>query len=227
MKFTKEQTLTDFQQFIKKVYGLTDDRIFSLWDLVSNLERFTMRALKGIRKEDHGKLQDNLLISISYFMTIANRLHIDMEDMVWKRFPALCSYCGEKPCQCKAIKPEQRKIVIGKEENRPITLKDFQTMFNDIYPAKNRTLPEAGVHLAEEVGELSEAIQTFLGEHKSEQFEEIAQEGADFLSCLFGVANSANIDMAEELAKIYHDNCHVCHQAPCTCNFSSIASFKS
>jgi NTP pyrophosphatase (non-canonical NTP hydrolase) len=227
MRFTKNQTLSDFQNFINQTYGLPDDRLFSLWDLLSNQERFTMRALKGIRKGDHAKLKHNLLIAISWFMGIINRLHIDLETIVWQRFPAACSYCGHKPCHCKIIKPKRRKNIKGQAKDKPKTFQQLQKMFNAIYPAATRTLPDAGVHLAEEMGELNEAIQIFLGEHKNKQFQTVEQETADYLSCLFGVANSAKIDISAELARIYKHNCHVCHHAPCTCGFSSVAGFKS
>jgi hypothetical protein len=35
------------------------------------------------------------------------------------------------------------------------------------------------------------------------------------------------MDMAEELAKMFHNNCHVCHESPCVCKFSSIAEIKT
>lgn len=100
-------------------------------------------------------------------------------------------------------------------------------MFAKIYPPAGRSLADAGVHLAEETGEISEKICAYLGEHKNKQFEEIKNELADWISCFFGVANSAKIDMAKELTKFYKNNCHICHKAPCVCNFSFVAKFKS
>ena len=58
-------TLQDFQELIKEIYGVPDDRLFSLSDLISNLERFTMRSLKGIRKQDKKKL---IKITITSYM---------------------------------------------------------------------------------------------------------------------------------------------------------------
>ena len=40
-----------------------------------------------------------------------------------------------------------------------------------------------------------------------------------------GVGNSAHINIAREFARMFYRGCHVCHQAPCQCTFSSIASF--
>ena len=52
-------------------------------------------------------------------------------------------------------------------------------------------------------------------------------EIADYVSCVFGVANSAKIDLAAELAKLFRNNCHVCRKAPCRCSFAFVAKFKS
>ncbi len=226
-KFTANQSLAQWQNFVKKVYGLPNDRAFPLLDLISNHLRFTMRALKGIRQGNEKKLKLNLLISISWFMSMANRLHIDMEKATWQRFPGVCSYCGHQPCICNNLKPTKRARSLSGKTKTLKTLNDYQKMFALIYPPEKRTLFEAGVHLAEETGEVNEAIHSYWGEHRKDYFKNIENEFADWLSCFFGVANSANIDVAKELAKMYYNNCHVCHQTPCICAYSFIVKFES
>jgi len=225
--FKGNGTLADFQKFIECVYAVPDDRIYSIWDLLTQQQRFVMRALKGIRKNNKEKLTTNLIISFSWLMAIVNRLHVDVEEEVWKRFPMLCSYCGHKPCACKKIKPTERAKVKVDDSLRPKTLSEFQNMFEEIYPEGKRTLADAGVHLAEEMGEVSEAIHNYLGQHQQKQFDNIKLEMADFISCIFGVANSAKINMAKELEKVYNNNCHVCHKAPCICRFTEIAHIQT
>ena len=100
-------------------------------------------------------------------------------------------------------------------------------MFEEVYPANGRTLADAGVHLAEEVGEVSEAVHNYLGQHQEKLFTEVKLELADFFSCAFGVANSAHIDVAQELAKMYENGCHICHQTPCTCSYSEVTKLKT
>ncbi len=226
-KFTRKKSLGRFQELIGQIYSLPDDRLFSLWDLMSNQERFTMRALKGMRKKDKRKLVKNVLISFSWLIALANRLHIDADDAVWARFPARCSYCGKSPCQCRAVKSKAKAKFFRNVVHRPGTLAGYQKMFGQIYPPQFRSPFEAGVHLAEEVGELSEAIHCFLGEHQRSQFRQIEMEIADVISCIFGVANSARIDVAGELEKFYSRNCHDCHKLPCECSFKIVAKYKS
>ena len=225
--FSKKGTISDFQDFASRVYALPDDRLYSIWDLLTQQQRFTMRALKSIRKDNIERIKINLLISLSWLMAIANRLHINLEEDIWKRFPAMCSYCGSSSCVCKTEKPVKRKKMKIDNNLRPKNLKETQEMFTTIYPPSGRTLAEAGIHLAEEMGELSEAIHNLLGQHLKNQFKEIEIEMSDYLSCIFGVANSAKIDIAKELEKIFYENCHICHKAPCTCSFTFITELKT
>lgn len=223
--FKNTGSIRDFKQFTDDVYSLPDDRRYSIHDLLVQQQRFVMRALKGIRKGDIEKLKLNLLIALSFSML--NRLHIDIEDEVWKRFPYLCSYCGNKPCICKKIKPHSRLKIKINNSLRPKTLAGFQKMFDEIYPADSRTLADAGVHLAEEMGEVSEAIHNYLGQHQEKQFDQIKFELADFISCVFGVANSAKIDVAQELVKMFNNGCHICHRTPCICSYPEVAKLKT
>lgn len=227
VRFLPDESLDRFQKVMHEIYGMPDDRFFSVSDLVANEERFTMRALKGIRKSDPSKIKENLLISLSWHTAVANRLHINLEEALWYRFPGVCSYCGSVPCSCKATKPTERPQLNRRAKKRPGSLAEFQETFRSIYPPHNRTLSDAGVHLAEEMGEVSEAVHYFLGGHTQKKFEEVELELADWMSCFFGVANSAQIEIAHELAQMFTNGCHVCHTSPCSCSFSFVAEFKS
>ncbi len=220
-------TIREYQNFVKEVYGLSNDRYFSLWDMITNMERFMMRGLKGIRKEDAEKTKINLLIAFSWFISITNQLHVNLEEEVWNRFPYLCSYCASCPCLCKKNKIEHRKKVPVDDIKRPKSLEGFQDMFNQIYPTEQRTLEHAGVHLAEEAGEFSEAILTYRGGHEDKDFKKVELETADFFSCITGVFNSLGVNIAKELSIMFSDNCHVCKNAPCACSFRDITNFKS
>ena len=224
---TKDVSLADIQEFNGQVYGLPNDRHFSLWEMLSNVERFAFRGLKGIRKEDREKAVFNLLISFSWFVSTLNRIHINLDDQVWHRFPNVCSYCGTIPCSCKERKPEIRKKVLPDPEKRPGTLRNFQEMFNSIYPSDKRSLEHAGVHLAEELGEFSEAMMAYSGGHRDEEFKNIMAEAADVFSCFAGIFNSLKADMAGEMAELFKNNCHECGKAPCECKFDFVVNYRS
>lgn len=223
----KNITIKEYQKFIEEVYGLPNDRHFSAWDMLTNIERFITRSLKGIRKVDSEKTKLNLIISLSWFMSLINQLHIDLEKEIWKRFPYACSYCGDCPCSCKERKIKKRQKIKINQTDKPEKLSDFQKMFEKIYPSKKRTLVDAGIHLAEEIGELAEAILAYRGSHRKEDFNNIKTETADLFSCVTGVFNSMKISVAEEASVIFSKNCHICKKAPCQCDFSHIVRFKS
>ncbi len=228
MAFVKTTTtIKEYQDFVNEVYGLPNERHFNVEDMLINIQRFTMRGLKGIRKKDKEKTILNFLIALSWFTSVINHFRINVEEEVWKRFPYACSYCGVCPCNCAEQKIEERQQVFGAEEKRPKNLDSFQHMFKEIYPPQKRNLEQAGIHLAEELGEFSEAILTYRGAHKEKDFNQIPLEAADLLSCFTGVFNSLEVDMAKELAFIWSNNCHICHNAPCICDFVYITNFKS
>jgi NTP pyrophosphatase (non-canonical NTP hydrolase) len=87
--------------------------------------------------------------------------------MLWAKFPGVCSYCLEAPhsdkCTSLGISPDwQRLRVAGAGLPKPSSFGAWQRMFRDIYP-ETRNYPAGRVyaHLAEEMGELAEAVRVF------------------------------------------------------------------
>lgn len=225
--FKDSSTLKDYQDFVRQVYDLPNDRHFNTSDMMANMERFLMRGLKGIRKKDEQKVTLNMIISSSWLMSLLNQLHIDIEKETWERFPHLCSYCASCPCSCKEKKVNQRQKIIRNDGLKPKSLRGFQEMFEEIYPSSRRTIQDAGIHLAEEMGELAETILVYRGVRKQADFDNLKLEAADLMSCFMGVFNSLGLSFPKELSLHYSDNCHRCHKAPCACTFSDVMNFKS
>jgi len=223
---SENSSIRDFQDFVNEVYVLPNDRDFDLGEMLSNVQRFAMRGIKGIRQGNVEKTKTNLLISLSWFSSTMTRLHADIEDAVWQRFPYLCSYCGNIPCSCKRDAVQSRKKVPVDDAKKPKTIREFQQMFSKIYPVSTRCLETGGIHLAEELGELSEAIWNFRSERRDCDLEIVVKEVGDYFSTVFGVFNSLNIDLAKELTGLFYDNCHVCHKVPCECTYKFIRRFK-
>jgi NTP pyrophosphatase (non-canonical NTP hydrolase) len=227
---TSNSSLRDYQDFVDEVYGPSNKRHFSVDEMLTNIERFSMRGLKGIRKDNKEKVKLNAIIAMSWFMSLMGQFDIDLEKSVWKRFSYMCSYCGECPCACKAKKVQKRvaaKIAENAGQAKPKTLKGFQTMFNEIYPAATRTLEHAGIHWVEEIGELSEAVLRFRGHHSEADFDQIILESSDLFSCFMGVFNSLGIDYQKELVSMFSNGCHVCKKTPCQCDYNFVLNFKS
>ncbi len=227
LSLSKGDSLRTYQNLISDIYDIPGGRNFSAFDILSHQQRFTMRTLKGIRKNDPKKIKRNLLIALSWSVGISNRFNFDIEELVWKRFPFLCSYCGSAPCKCKDSKPTERAKPKRGDSLKPKSISGLQQMFEKIYPSAGRNLQHAGVHLAEEMGEVSEAVVAYTSEHKKRQLIDVENELADYFSCLFGVANSSQIDVEKEAVKMFSKNCYICHKAPCVCSISFINKFNS
>lgn len=217
-----DTSMGEYQRFIQEVYGDLNVRHFDSLDLLTNTQRFLMRGMKGIRKNDTEKIVENLIISMGWFLSLMNRLNISLEEVIWQRFPYLCSYCGYAPCVCKAKKVLSRQSVVVDDTRKPTTLAAFQLMFQDIYPREKRTLEHAGIHLAEELGEVSEAFLFFRGTHDEQAYTNFTRESADLMSCYFGVFNSLDTSLSERVASYYSNNCHKCHQGPCQCTYAEM-----
>jgi len=221
-----DMSLPQWQFFIKEVYEVPNNRHFESGEMLDHIQRFAMRGLKGIRKKDIIQIRKNLIISLSFFTSLMNRLQINIEEEMWRRFPYVCSYCGKSPCVCKEIKPNKRQEISVDNSKKPKTLNEFQMMFNMVYPPSSRIIEHAGVHLAEELGEFSEVIWAYRASKSEEDFEKVKIEAADYLSCLIGVFNSLNLNLAEEITKFYPKNCHACGNSPCTCSYDIIKNYK-
>lgn len=223
----ENSSLADYQRLAEKVYGVANRRHFTMDGMLTNVQRFLMRGLKGIRKGDSDKIKLNTRIALSWFMSILNQLQIDIETAVWNRFPYLCSYCGNCPCVCKPMKGDRITNLRIDESLRPKTFRGFQKMFAEIYPQTSHTLEHSGLHLAEELGEFSEAFLKFRSTHTDADFNEIVIEGADLISCFMGLFNSLNFDISKELEVSFKDGCPSCHSVPCKCEYNFVMNFKS
>src|SRR3989344_9432762 len=130
---TPNTTIQEYQDFVREVYSVPNDRYYDTSNMLTNIQRFVMRGIKGIRKNDNGKITLNLLIAQSWFMSLMNRFHIPLEKTVWNRFPCMCSYCAQCPCVCKAQKIKARIHGALDAKNMPGTYEGFQAMFMKIY----------------------------------------------------------------------------------------------
>ncbi|MBU6429540.1 MAG: hypothetical protein KGR26_11045, partial [Cyanobacteria bacterium REEB65] len=163
----------------------------------------------------HETVSWDLCMAFSWSLALGNSLHMDVGEELWKRFPGVCPYCGHAPCDCKTRKLKRRKVRPNGGE-KPHILQEFQEMFARIYPNE---LLIAAIHLAEEVGEVNEALVHWRGLHKSELYEELILELADVITTIFSVATAIDLNLAVEMGKWFADGCPGCGRNPCRCGF--------
>jgi NTP pyrophosphatase (non-canonical NTP hydrolase) len=92
-----------------------------------------------------------------------------------------------------------------------VDLGDFQRQIEATYGERDRArgVPSSVAWLAEEVGELAQAVRK--GSHDQQ-----LHEFADVLAWLTSLANQLGVDL-DEAAQRYADGCPTCHSVPCIC----------
>lgn len=213
-------TLEALQEFNKKMYAAVDDRNYNNTDLLSYVLRHITQILKSVRKRKFTDTKYHLCSALSWSLAVANRMHIDLSDEIWQRFPGVCPYCLASLCSCKERRDERQVLSRKPKGRRPESLRDWQEMFGGIYP--NNNLQDSAIHLAEEIGELNETIRNYLAVHAKEWFDKIVEELVDVVANLFGVATCLNFNLAVELADYFKNGCPKCRQCPCSCGYVSV-----
>jgi len=219
----RDFSLTHFQKMNEEIYLLQNNRNYETADMVSRMHRYITQVLKAVRKEKTENAGFWLSLSFSWSLALANRLHIELESEMWKRFPGVCPYCNQPRCACKERAAERQELYLNPVHiARPTSLNGYQWMFAEIYPYN--TLQDAVMHLAEEAGEVDEAIEHYTGTHDAKLFEEILIELVDVITNMLAVATCLRLDLATEMEKVFAEGCNQCHKTPCKCGFTTSSS---
>jgi len=93
-----------------------------------------------------------------------------------------------------------------------VTLTDFQRLIREMYFDKDvaRGIDGTFMWLMEEIGELAAALRNGTHEDRLDEF-------ADVLAWLATIANVANVDLSEAIARKYGAGCPGCGKFVCTC----------
>jgi NTP pyrophosphatase (non-canonical NTP hydrolase) len=170
-----------------------------------------------------------------YFPLMAKFKVSSVEDLVFRKYPAVCPYCRLNRHQdlvCKTTRGTSRTVDhaalrLALEKNAsamPTTLNDWQSMFGAIYPRSIDDVRSgrSTIGLLEELGELAEAVRVF--DRYPKYF---AGEAADVFSYLMGLANEYELlaqqesdvpfSLESELIKRYPGLCVQCGHVVCVC----------
>lgn len=214
---TENSCFEAFQAQNRLIYGCSNDQNYSNTDLFSWMHRHITHVLKAVRKKNYKDIKYHLCMALSWALSLANRYHFELADEMWKRFPGYCPYCFLAPCGCGRERRNKRRR-LGKRCNgkRPMSLAEWQKMFGSIYP--NPIIDQAA-HLAEEAGEVDEAIRNFAATHNSDWLMKTIEELVDVVTNIFGIANCRRLYLSEHMAKYFSAGCPRCHREVCNCGF--------
>jgi NTP pyrophosphatase (non-canonical NTP hydrolase) len=170
-----------------------------------------------------------------YFPLMAKFKVTSVEEIVFRKYPAVCPYCRLNPHRdlaCKTTRGTNKTVDHGalrqaRSTNAsavPGTLNEWQHMFASIYP---RSIDDARsgrstIGLFEELGELAEAVRVF--DRYPKYF---AGEAADVFSYLMGLANEHELlaqqesdgifSLEDELIRRFPGLCVQCGHVVCVC----------
>ena len=229
-----QRRLDDWYELINSIYldknfYRTPDSIFShLVEVVGGL------SLLATEKPKPGVVPETFVTkALAWWFALCGKVGIrSVEDLLWCKYPNVCPYClnnPHNPTECKKIKLKtkdpnwQSLMAKGKDSKRPVSLTDWQNMFNSLYRASDTDTYEITfARFTEELGELSEAVRVF----------DIApgffiSEAADLFAWLMKVANVISykrldkeldpLVLEEELFSAYPDRCKECRRRICAC----------
>ena len=108
-----------------------------------------------------------------------------------------------------------------------VTLESFQQLIHKMYFEKDqaRGIPATFLWLTEEVGELAAALRETSAEEQvrvpadalAQRRENLGEEFADVLAWLATIANVAEINLSEAVARKYGSGCPGCQEFICMC----------
>lgn len=215
--FMKQISINKALKVSYEIYGIPNDRRFSVQDLLYYIQKYLFLYLNSSQKKNSKKTTQNLAIAFSWFLALINRYHIDLEHQVWKRFPYKCPLCLSIPCECRSIN-NATQFKTGRPPSRmPESLDDWQLMFKKIYQDKN--LDELNIKFLQKLDNLIRSTRLFIKEKAKKHFFDIEKNSADFFSFFFRTFNLLSKSLEKQFVVMHEDGCYECHKTPCICNF--------
>lgn len=223
MEVLRGITLGGLQKQNEDIYGKQNRKNYSEpWRIIFRIMAYLGMVHKTVRREKTLTLSHHLCMGFSWSLALANNLQIDLETEVWKKFPGVCPYCGLLPCSpsCNTKeRPADRIHGIAIQESQQKTFRELQTMLREIYP--NNVAKSSAGHMLEELCEVAQAIDHWKGRHEDQLFQRIVTESVDVLTHLCAVASCNDLDLAEDMGKIFGNGCPRCRHLECDCQFTT------
>lgn len=92
-------TLAEFQAMIDQIFGAKDRERGA----AATFQWFTEEVgelARAIRKGERENLEEEFADVLAWLSTLASMHGIDLTAAAKKKYPGVCSYCGNSPCSC-------------------------------------------------------------------------------------------------------------------------------
>lgn len=207
MKF---ETFSQILSNNSDIYSIPDDRLYSVEDQLYNHQKFL---------KNYFKIQDklDLIVSIAWLLALLNRLHIPIEELLWRRYAYKCPRCMDIPCNC-SNNPVTKLHKTGRPPSRkPENLDRWQEIISKIYPQSSTADLEKMIF--DLLEDLNSIFRLFVREKKKAQFKELEIKTTDYVANMIRLFNLAGLCISREYSELFKDGCYVCHETPCVCNY--------
>ena len=185
------------------------------------------------------KMSDNtetfLAKSIGWWLALCGKIGVpNVEEMLWRKFPYVCSYCRENPhnamkCRRPTLGTDEinwrslKEIGNNNKENKPSALKEWQEMFAHLYANddSSEVLKIFG-RIQQELGEMAEAVRLVPVSHAY-----FMNEAVDVFAWIMRLANfeemnrrdpgDIGVTLERAMWDEYPGSCKYCRSKPCKC----------
>ncbi|MFQ5815598.1 MAG: MazG nucleotide pyrophosphohydrolase domain-containing protein [Candidatus Hydrothermarchaeaceae archaeon] len=93
---------------VKEFQGLIRDLYFHR-DNVRGVEKNLLWLVeevgelsRAMRNGDRAVMGEEMADIVAWVMSIANIFELDVEELLARKYPGHCTYCGSNPCSCDA-----------------------------------------------------------------------------------------------------------------------------
>lgn len=242
MPFSHDQGLNELARMLDEIYGPTQNYTKDHFEIQAHLSEVCGAFGKYLfKRRSPSEALPFLPKILAWSLALAQhvlRKEANVEALLLRKFPTVCPYCGNAPCECSSLGKEARLDAKGLQDfydrrgpGQGRRLNDFQHMFQSIYEttwgiganeADNyAALQKIFIHLVEELSELGEAVR-FVHLHKPN----FGNELADFIAWWFALVSSIHSVMptgterllaADVVWASYPGFCRYCEVSPCDC----------
>jgi NTP pyrophosphatase (non-canonical NTP hydrolase) len=232
---TEPLRLDDLYKMVAHIYSDTNLSRTSTATFAHFVEVCGMLTIHDRKKKrENVTVTDALRKALGWYFPLLAKFNIaSVEGLVFRKFPYACPYCRLTPhrdAECKLVRGTSTtvdhlavsRLYIENNEKRPVTLDDWQKMFQEIYPREADDRGRSTIGLLEELGELAEAIRVY--EKYPKYF---MGEAADTFSYIMGIANEHALRLRqdedvifsfeEEFLRRYPGLCVQCGSRICNC----------
>ncbi len=233
--FYPEQRLNEWADMLDSLYSSTQNYSKSQYEIHSHLMEVCGGFAKHqFKKNDSVKAAEFLPKIFAWAVALLKKVNPrenNLEDLILRKFPCGCPYCGGRPCECwRGEKPtldsaQVERLFLRNTPGVKRSVNEFQRMFREIYEESwSRTSEQDPVRyvyirMTEELAEVAEAVR--FHHLYPDNFD---NELADFFAWWFALLSCVRVNLGHEvllasdvLWKAYPGVCNHCQMLPCFC----------